>query len=211
VNEKKDNLNINKISENTKTNVDQISNLLNPQLNEQPQNIVNINNTNNYNNSQSNQQEAANKVSVSTSFNLTSARCIEFKSHFDVIRKLGYLENLNALVSISEDCLVKVWSLKNINYTNPGEIEPYLILRGHTGPLFSLALGPDDSNIIYTAGNEGVIKIWKILRQDETSIYGDTDQIFNCNIGFYQKSSEVIWDLKHHPKSVNIIKILIFN
>jgi hypothetical protein len=35
-------------------------------------------------------------------FNLSLARYVELKSHFDVVRKLGYLPNINSLVSISE-------------------------------------------------------------------------------------------------------------
>lgn len=35
-------------------------------------------------------------------YNLSLSRYIEFKSHFDVVRKLGYLPNINSLISISE-------------------------------------------------------------------------------------------------------------
>ena len=96
--------------------------------------------------------------------------------------------------------------MKNLNFTNSSDTEPYLILRGHTGPLFSLALSPEqsDSNIIYTAGNEGIIKIWKIPRPEEVVQFGDTESIFNCSIGFFQKSTEVVWDMKHHPRQVLI-------
>ncbi len=96
--------------------------------------------------------------------------------------------------------------MRNINFSNACDIDPYLILRGHTGPLFSLALSPDysDSNIIYTAGNEGIIKIWKIPRAEEVAQYGDTESVFNCSIGFFQKSTEVVWDMRHHPKTVNV-------
>jgi WD40 repeat protein len=96
--------------------------------------------------------------------------------------------------------------MKSLNFSNPTDIDPYIVLRGHTGPLFSLAQSPDnlEQNIIYTAGNEGIIKIWKIPKMEEISQYGDTDTIFNCNIGFFQKSTEVVWDMKHHPKQVNI-------
>jgi striatin 1/3/4 len=92
--------------------------------------------------------------------------------------------------------------LNNINFSNQvSDIEPYLILRGHTGPLFSLATSPDNSNLIYTAGNEGAVKIWKVPRPDEVTQYGDTDYVFNCNVGVFQKPNEVIWDLKHHPRA----------
>ena len=144
----------------------------------------------------------------SINYNLSLSRYIELRSHFDVIRKLGYLQNLNALVSISEDCLIKVWSLNNVHYSNAGvDLEPYLVLRGHTGPLFSLAVGLENSNLIYTAGNEGIIKIWNVLRQDEVAQYGDTDSILNCNVGFFQKPNEVVWEMKHHPKAKILVSL----
>ena len=37
-----------------------------------------------------------------SNYNLSLSNYIELKSHFDVVRKLGYLPKLNALVSISE-------------------------------------------------------------------------------------------------------------
>lgn len=93
--------------------------------------------------------------------------------------------------------------MNNMNFsTQIPDIEPYLILRGHTGPLFSLTTQSDVSNMIYTAGNEGIIKIWRVPRPDEVNQYGDADSIFNCNVGFFQVPNEVIWDLKHHPKQV---------
>jgi striatin 1/3/4 len=96
-----------------------------------------------------------------------------------------------------------------LNFTSQiSDLEPYLVLRGHTGPLFSLATSPDNSNLIYTAGNEGIIKIWKVPKSEEVTQYGDTDCIFNCNVGFYQIQNEVIWDIKHHPKQVNIFYLL---
>jgi len=99
--------------------------------------------------------------------------------------------------------LIKVWSLSNLNFSNIScDTEPYLVLRGHTGPLFSLAIAPENNNLIYTAGNEGIIKIWKIPKPEEVNQYGDAETIFNYNVGFYQIPNEVVWDLKHHPKQV---------
>jgi WD40 repeat protein len=87
------------------------------------------------------------------------------------VRKLDYFPNLNTLVSISEvksktinspkDCQIKLWSLKNLTFNSQiQDIEPYLILRGHTGQLYSVAVSPDENNFLYTAGNE-VNKIMK--------------------------------------------------
>lgn len=104
--------------------------------------------------------------------------------------------------------MIKIWSLNNVNFSSTNsDIEPYLVLRGHTGPLYSLAVSPDNSNLIYTAGNEGIIKIWKVPRPDEVPQYGDTESVFNCNVGFFQKPSEVVWDLKHHPRQKLLVSL----
>ena len=100
--------------------------------------------------------------------------------------------------------------MKNLDFSNnSNDIDPYIIFRGHTGPLFSLALSPFKNNLIYTAGNEGVIKIWKVPAKEEVELYGDSDINFNCNVGFFQRPTDVIWDLIHHPTKVKIF-ILFF-
>jgi WD40 repeat protein len=57
------------------------------------------------------------------------------KSHMDSVRGLHFLPSMNALVSASEDCTLKVWDTQNLNET---DIEPYVTLRGHIGPILSL-------------------------------------------------------------------------
>ena len=93
----------------------------------------------------------------------------------------------------------------SIYLSQNGDLEPYLTLRGHTGPLYCTEHGLPNSNLIYTGGNEGLIQIWAIPKPDEVSQYGESDNLFNMNVGFFQKKSmgdpdEIIWDLKHHPK-----------
>jgi WD40 repeat protein len=44
-------------------------------------------------------------------------------------------------------------------------IEPVSNYRGHTGPLFSIAVNKGktlEDTLLYTAGSEGTIRIWKI-------------------------------------------------
>ena len=81
------------------------------------QNNNNMNALNQMNDNLFNQQEIQeniNKESINSTtidkdkdkspqnYNLSLSRYIELKSHFDVIRKLGYLPNLNSLISVSE-------------------------------------------------------------------------------------------------------------
>ncbi len=58
------------------------------------------------NNIDGNRQEINNYSASETkdipTLNLSDAKQTELRSHFDVVRKLGYLSNINALVSISE-------------------------------------------------------------------------------------------------------------
>ena len=141
------------------------------------------------------------KVDSNENNNFKLTKFCELKNHFDVVRKLEYIENINSLISISEDCLIKVWSLDNIMYNFQNDnITPYLNLRGHTGPLFCVAHGKD--NLIYTGGNESLIRIWNILPFNETNSFQTNDEINKLNLGYFQdnEEKEIYWDLKHHPK-----------
>lgn len=114
-----------------------------------------------------------------------------------MIRKLSFIPKLGYLVSVSEDCLINLWQVNKINFSNTvSDLEPIYTFRGHTGPLYSLETKDE---LIYTAGNEGIIKIWRVPRYSEVSPYGDSEILFNCNIAFLHKTQEVVWDIKHHP------------
>ena len=140
--------------------------------------------------------------------NFKFTKLIELKSHFDEVRKLVYLENINSLVSVSEDCLIKVWSLDNLMYNYQNEdISPYLNLRGHTGPLFCATQGKD--NLIYTGGNESLIRIWNILPSNEINSLKSNDELIKLNLGYFQDNDEkeIYWDLKHHPKDNLLVSL----
>jgi hypothetical protein len=83
----------------------------------QPGSLLDINTHNNSNNpyNNTNTNTNLNKESLNSNnnindkvekqainINLSLSRYVELKSHFDVVRKLGYLPNINALVSVSE-------------------------------------------------------------------------------------------------------------
>ena len=148
------------------------------------------------------------KEDIKEKKNLSFTKYTELNSHFDEVRKLSYLENINSLVSVSEDCLIKVWSLNNIMYNSQNEdITPYLNLRGHTGPLFCVDHGKD--NLIYTGGNEGLIRIWNIPPPNEINPYSSNDELINLNLGYFQNNdeNEMFWELKHHPKENILVSL----
>ena len=72
---------------------------------------------------------------------LFQSKC-SLKSHFDTVRGLHFVPSLNALVSASEDCTVKVWDANKFQSLKEIEgvinFEPYLTIRGHTSPIVSL-------------------------------------------------------------------------
>jgi striatin 1/3/4 len=91
------------------------------------------------------------------------------KSHMDSVRSAHFMPGGEVLATVSEDCMVKLWSLESIEskYTKSnGNVEPYLTLRGHTGPLLAVA-GLNDAqrknaNLLFTAGDEGCIRVWDV-------------------------------------------------
>jgi hypothetical protein len=50
-------------------------------------------------------------------------------------------------------------------------MEPFLTLRGHTGPLLA-ACGHKD--LLFTGGVEGIVKCWQIPSEQSITPYGDT-------------------------------------
>ena len=58
------------------------------------------------------------------------------------------------LVSVSEDCMVKLWDIKNLK-NDQDYIEPLYTYRGHSSPLFAVTSNRSrvsEETLIYTAG-----------------------------------------------------------
>ena len=55
----------------------------------------------------------------------------EFKSHFDGVRSLYMIPNGIALISVSEDCMIKAWNpIPAFNEDDEQTNEPFVTLRG---------------------------------------------------------------------------------
>lgn len=126
----------------------------------------------------------------------------------DSVRSAHFMPNGEVLATVSEDCMVKLWSLESIEskYSKlNGNVEPFLTLRGHTGPLLAVAgLGDSkrkNSQLLFTAGDEGCIRVWDVPSISEVNQYGDTFDGKNYCVGVWSDESnrEAIWDLKYHP------------
>ena len=77
-----------------------------------------------------------------------------------MVRAVLVTQDEKVLATVSEDCMIKLWSLPELDSKwteTKGNPEPYLTLRGHTGPLFCAA-GRGD--VLFTGGLEAVVKMW---------------------------------------------------
>jgi hypothetical protein len=73
-------------------------------------------------------------------------------------------------------------------------IEPLHTFRGHTGPLFALAVNNGlkvKDTYLYSAGSEGVIRIWKVPHQIQDK-YAKNDGKNHC-VGVFSSHKDVVW------------------
>lgn len=125
------------------------------------------------------------------------------QSHMDSVCDAQFSCNLNYLVTVSEDCMVKLWDVKGLKKNSaphPARIEPCFSYRGHTGPLFSVCVGSGlqpSSHFFYTAGSEGIIRIWAVPSVDGSKFPRTNGKNF-C-VGLWNSHRDVVWQLVHHP------------
>jgi len=106
------------------------------------------------------------------------------KSHMDAVRGLQFMPDSMTMVSASEDCSVKIWDLSVLSdpkHTGSlQELEPYLSLRGHTGPIMSIGAATQSNNskesevssLLYSGGINGSIHLWKVPPSHQIKPYG---------------------------------------
>eukprot|EP00344_Euplotes_crassus_P010924 CAMPEP_0197011160 /NCGR_PEP_ID=MMETSP1380-20130617/57389_1 /TAXON_ID=5936 /ORGANISM="Euplotes crassus, Strain CT5" /LENGTH=336 /DNA_ID=CAMNT_0042433641 /DNA_START=1 /DNA_END=1011 /DNA_ORIENTATION=- len=132
----------------------------------------------------------------------------EFNVHLDSVRGVQFVGSLDCMASVSEDCTVKLWDVKLMHKNMEDGFgegiefkgDPYYTLRGHTGPLFRVTGSKINDQIIYTAGNEGIVRIWKVPDVEDVDIFGQGLDNNDFCLGILNgHNSEPIWDLKHHP------------
>lgn len=105
----------------------------------------------------------------------------------DVVRCLQFMPESGTLVSASEDCTIKLWDLEgqlapteNQAPSAINDMEPYMTLRGHTGPILSTgavegAPMAEDSlldSMLFSGGVNGAIHLWRVPQRQEVEPYG---------------------------------------
>ncbi len=139
-----------------------------------------------------------------------SEKCV-LRAHMDGVRDVQFSSVLNYMMTVSEDCMVKLWDIKNLKKNaglHPGKIEPYFTYRGHTGTLFACCVGSglqQEDHFLYSAGSEGIIRIWSIPTL-ETVKYPSTNGKNYC-VGLWTSHRDVICQLVHHPSEPLLLSV----
>jgi striatin 1/3/4 len=99
------------------------------------------------------------------------------RNHLDAIRSIEFSPNDLTFLTASEDHTIKFWNLEPLTSTkkSPVDIEPVFTYRGHKGSVNCLSLStliPSNldsdlsekmvNGVFYSAGNDGVIRIWGV-------------------------------------------------
>ena len=122
------------------------------------------------------------------------------KSHMDAVRSLHFSQKEGILATASEDCLVKLWDISQYESFNDNfQCEAYYSLRGHKKAILTMTGNVvGEEQLIYTAGEEGVIRVWELLPPEKMNAFDPAPEHGYC-VGVWESHSECIWDLKHHP------------
>ena len=125
---------------------------------------------------------------------------IALKSHMDAVRSLYFTQKEGILASASEDCSIKLWDISSFEGFNENtQLESYYSLRGHRKSIFTITGNSvGDEQLLYSAGEEGIIRIWELLPPSKANDFEQAREKSYC-VGIWESHSEAIWDLKHHP------------
>jgi WD40 repeat protein len=140
------------------------------------------------------------------------------KGHLDSVRSLYFNMNMNIMASASEDRTIRLWKADTFcskdvddDFVQQQQVFSYMTLRGHTGALFAMS-GAGEMNmnsnkkILYSAGEEGVIRVWKIPSPIYFDSIDSTHEHQHC-IGVWEHHSDAVWDLQHHPTENCILSL----
>lgn len=127
---------------------------------------------------------------------------IVLKNHLDSVRQVYLTPDKDVLVSIGEDMLINFWDIRKALKITKDNFEPFLTLRYHTSPIFSLT-GPSQENSnkpasIFTSGMDGVIRSNKVPSSSfdkNNSVEDISEEIVQTP---WRANQDMIWQLEHH-------------
>lgn len=143
--------------------------------------------------------------SANSNNTVSGARSWKFKytlrSHFDAVWSLVFHPTESVLLSASEDGTWKMWNLQSlapsINKPPVTELEPVYTFRGHTGPVYSLALAADRGRVV-SAGADSVVRLWT-LPPSSLDPYDRHGLGVDYHLRRLVGHTDAIWSLALHP------------
>lgn len=118
------------------------------------------------------------KLPIQTNHLQFKPKC-SLKSHMDAVRGLHFVPSVGALVSASEDCTLKAWHTQTLLESSSVDFEPYITMRGHTGPVMCMTGMPAErpydyySDLVFSGGSNGSILIWRVPPSSHIDTYGE--------------------------------------
>ena len=156
------------------------------------------------------------------------------KSHLDSVRDGLFIHNMDIAATVSEDWSIKFWDLKLLDQQEKELAEntkfnfiddkseyagssynfySYYTLRSHTGIITKItsnyAQDRVEDNLVYTAGIEGIVRVWKIPTPDQVNQFGENSDLSSslCMYIWQAHPNEIIWDIKHHPTDPLVLSV----
>lgn len=132
--------------------------------------------------------------------NLSYNPILVLKSHLDSVRSLYITPDKKSLVSVGEDYLINFWDFKKCLRQPKENLEPYLTVRSHTTPIFTLTGPKNETNpiCVYSSGIDGVIRSTRIPSSfcSKLNTIDDTDS----SLLPWRAHQDMIWQLEYHAK-----------
>uniref|UniRef100_H3HCM8 Striatin N-terminal domain-containing protein n=1 Tax=Phytophthora ramorum TaxID=164328 RepID=H3HCM8_PHYRM len=141
---------------------------------------------------------------------------LKLSGHMDGVRALAFHPTEPLLVSGSEDCTVKVWSLSSVANGPPSqratEVDSLVTMRTHTQSVLALAVfstenypdcPPGRAGAFASAGRDGALHLFQLPSTEsdkpEPYTYGEYEDMKLHSIK--DAHDDAIWDLHAHPLS----------
>jgi hypothetical protein len=141
-------------------------------------------------------------MNIITANKLSYNPIVVLKSHLDSVRGVHLTPDKKTLVSVGEDMLVNFWDFKKSLKLSKDNFEPYLTIRSHTTPIFSLTGPkkemPNSQTSVYSSGIDGVIRCDRVplLNFDKNQSVEDTNS--SITMMPWRAHQDMIWQLEYH-------------
>ncbi|MFI5687195.1 trypsin-like peptidase domain-containing protein [Streptomyces sp. NPDC051636] len=93
----------------------------------------------------------------------------DLKRHSDLVTTVAFSPDGRTLATGSADSTVELWDVRTH--------KPRTSLRGHQGPVYSVAFSPRDGTILATGGADGIVRLWDVTTSSERDLWGHTDEV----------------------------------